>query len=360
MPATKQPKNLKHHLKHWLVPHKHNDHRPHLIRAHGLAVMAVLLVAVQVAAYVAVPASARPGGQLGHVLAYATDITPVDLFNQTNQQRIANGLPALHLDSRLNQSASLKAADMFQYDYWAHVNPTNGTQPWYWFQQAGYSYQYAGENLAKDFDTTAGVMQGWMNSPGHRANILNANYTDVGFAVQNGNLTHGDGTPGDGPTTLVVAHYGSTAGAAIAAATPAATPKPAVKAAAAPTPAPTPAATPIPTLAPTPIATPVPTPKPTPPVVRGEITPATSAPNPVSYSLFRPLSFLRTLSWNILVTIGLLLLLLVVYAATHLTVWRRGLTRWRSSHYRLYAAAQLSGLTIAIILLSVSGFGKVS
>src|SRR4051794_13839797 len=118
---------VRHHLKHWLVPHKHNDHRPHLIRLHGLAVMALLIVGVQVTANVMRPPSQQ-------VLAYATDITSVDLFNQTNQQRIANGLPALRLDARLNQSASLKAQNMFSENYWAHVSPS-GIQPWYWFTQ---------------------------------------------------------------------------------------------------------------------------------------------------------------------------------------------------------------------------------
>jgi hypothetical protein len=309
------------HLKHWFVPHKHNDHRPHLIRAHGLALMAVLIIGVQITANVVLrPAQLR-------VLPYATDITPVDLLTQTNQQRTANGLPALKLDSRLNQSASLKAADMFAYNYWAHVNPTTGTQPWHWFTQAGYNYQYAGENLAKDFDTTAGTIQGWMNSPGHRANILSPNYTDVGFAVQNGTLVGGE-------TTLVVAHYGSTAGTTVAANVPAATPKP--------------------TVTPTPSASPSPTAQP----VIAAATP--NAPPPQSYSLFRPLSLVRTLNWGTLVTIALLLLLFFIYLFTHLTVWRKGLHRWRSAHYRLYAVAQVSGLAVAIILLAVSGFGKVS
>lgn len=333
-----------HHLKHWLVPHKHNNHRPHLIRAHGLAIMAVLIIGVQITANVLLrPAHMR-------VLSYATDITPVELLNQTNQQRAAAGLPAFKLDARLNQSAGLKAGNMFAENYWAHVSPS-GIQPWHWFTQAGYTYKYAGENLAKDFDNTSGVVQGWMNSPGHRANILNANYTDIGFAVQNGTLVGGE-------TTLVVAHYGATSQAPAPATAPAATPKPTVKAALT-TPAPTPL--PVPTPAPTVAATPTPTvsssPTPTPAVVPA-VTP--SAPPPQSYSLFKPLSLIQTLNWQTLVTIGLLLLLLVVYIYTHLTVWRKGLRRWRSTHYRLYAAAQVSSLAIAIVLLAISGFGKVS
>lgn len=355
------------HLKHWLIPHQHNDHRPHLIRLHGLALMALLIMGVQVTANLLLRSP-----QL-RVLAYATDITPVDLLNQTNQVRAAHGLPPLRLDARLNQSAALKAQNMFAEDYWNHVSPSC-IQPWYWFNQAGYTYQYAGENLAKDFDTTAGVMDGWMNSPGHAANILNTHYTDVGFAVQNGALPTGSGTTPscaaatpqtNGPTTLVVAHYGSTAGTSVVATVPSPTPKPAVKPAAtalAPTPAPTPApasaATPAVTAPPTPASSPSASPRATP--VVAVASPTQGAPPPQSYSLFKPLSLLRTLGWGTLATIALLVLLLLVYALTHLTVWRKGLRRWRSLHYRLYAAAELTGLAVAILLLAVSGFGKVS
>lgn len=344
-------KPLSHHLKHWFVPHKHNDHRPHLIRLHGLAVIAFLIIGVQITANILRPASLR-------VLAYATDITPVAVFNLTNQERVANGLPPLRLTAKLNQSATLKAQNMFAENYWAHVSPS-GLQPWHWFQQAGYSYAYAGENLAKDFDTSAGTVQGWMNSAGHRANILNSHYTEVGFAVLNGALLGGQ-------TTLVVAHYASAAGTGVAASAPApapstkkATPKPVV-AAATPAQAPAPTAAPTPTPEPTPTATPTPSPTPTPrPVVAiGEISPP-SAPAPQQYSLFKPLSIVRTLNLGTIVTILLLILLLVVYCYTHLTVWRKGLRRWRTAHYRLYAATQVSGLAVAIVMLAVSGFGSV-
>jgi hypothetical protein len=240
---------------------------------------------------------------------------------------------------------------MFAENYWAHVSPS-GLQPWHWFNQAGYPYTYAGENLAKDFDTSAGVMQGWMNSPGHKANVLNTNYTDVGFAVQNGTLVGGD-------TTLVVAHYGSTVSqqVAVSAQVAAPTPKPAVKSAAAAPAAPSaPAATPTPAPTPSPTASPSSSPSTAPVIAQAN----PNAPPPTSYSLFRPLSFIRTLNWNTLVTIALLLLLLIIYVFTHLTVWRKGLRRWRSRHYRLYAATSVSSLIVAIILLAVSGLGKVS
>jgi len=253
------------------------------------------------------------------------------------------------MDSRLNASALAKAQNMFAEDYWAHVSPS-GIQPWYWFTQAGYTYQYAGENLAKDFDTSAGAMDGWMNSPGHRANILNVNYLDVGFAVVNGTLTGSQ-------TTLVVAHYGQNVAAPAVAPVnpvPPATPRPAVKTAVA-------VATPLPTPAPTPAPTPVPTPIATP---AASVTPVLtsaneSAPIPRGYSLFQPLALTRTMTWPSLVTLALLLLLLGVYVFTHMTVWRKGLKRWESTHYRRLAFLQVGGVAAAMLMLVASSFGRV-
>jgi len=360
------------HLHRWLLPHAQNDHRPHLIRLHGLAAIAVLILGLQAAGY-AMLSAPTPMVKGGHVLSYAAgSITPTDLLNLTNQDRAAAGLPPLKLDSRLNQSAALKAQNMFDEDYWNHVSPSC-IDPWHWFKQVGYAYTFAGENLAKDFDTSTGVNDGWMNSAGHKANILNTHYTDVGFAVVNGTLPElpdGQVTPScapagtqtNGQTTLVVAHYGATA-QSVAAATPAATPasssvKPAVAAASNPT---SPSASDTPTATPT--ATPTPSasasPSHTPVAAISKDSGGTTAPGTKSYSLFAPLSLVKTLNWPTLATLGLLVLLLLVYGFTHLTVWRKGLARWRKMHYKLYAAASVSALAIAIVLLATSGFGKV-
>jgi hypothetical protein len=344
--------HLRRHFKHWLLPHKHNDHRPHLIRRRGLALMFLVIFALQANFYLGRIIEGPALGR-GDVLAYATDITPVALFQQTNQERVAAGLPALQLDSRLNQSALLKAQNMFTENYWAHVSPS-GITPWHWFGQAGYSYKYAGENLARDFDVSSGVTAGWMNSPGHRANILNGNYTQIGFAVVNGTLLGGE-------TTLVVAHYGAPVKTAVAVTTPKpATPKPAVVTPVPTTLAPTPVATPLPTPVPTPVpaVAPATTPAPTPLVAQGEITQA--APQPKSYNLLTtPLQLTRTMSMENLGTIVVLLFLLTVYGLTHLTVWRKGLRRWHSGYYRSMAALQTGGLVALMLLIASAGYGHV-
>ncbi len=135
------------------------------------------------------------------MLGDATSITVSDLLKYTNLQRESNGLAPLNMNPELTHAAQLKAKDMFTKNYWAHVSP-DGTTPWVWIRDSGYSYLYAGENLARGFDSSSDVITAWMNSPEHRANMLSPNYTDIGFAIQDGTLT---GTS----TTLVVQEFGS-------------------------------------------------------------------------------------------------------------------------------------------------------
>jgi hypothetical protein len=91
-------------------------------------------------------------------------------------------------------------------------------------------------------------------------------------------------------------------------------------------------------------------------VASGEVR---AAPPQQQYSLFKPLSIIRTLNFGTLVTLFLLIILLGVYIATHLTVWRKGLRRWQSVHYRLYAGGQVASLAVIIVMISISGFGSV-
>ncbi|MCL5004252.1 MAG: CAP domain-containing protein [Patescibacteria group bacterium] len=137
------------------------------------------------------------------VLGFASNITADQIIGDTNNQRLANNLPALKLNDELSRAAAAKADYMFKNDYWAHVAP-DGTTPWKFILDAGYRYVYAGENLAKDFQSSDDVVAAWMASKmGHRENILNKNYTDIGVAVVNGTL-------GGFQTTLVVQMFGST------------------------------------------------------------------------------------------------------------------------------------------------------
>jgi hypothetical protein len=137
------------------------------------------------------------------VLGYATDLSITALLQETNNQRTSNGLGTLTLHDKLNAAAQAKANDMAARDYWAHNTP-DGATPWTFFDAAGYNYKSAGENLAYGFDSSAATVTAWMNSPEHRANILNNTYVDVGFGVANN-----PNYQGTGPETIVVAEYGS-------------------------------------------------------------------------------------------------------------------------------------------------------
>ncbi len=105
------------------------------------------------------------------------------------------------LDTKLSAAAAQKAADMFARDYWAHISPV-GTQPWYFITESGYSYRYAGENLARDFSDAKSVVDAWVASPSHRENLLNSRYQDIGIAVIDGQLEGRE-------TTLVVQFFGT-------------------------------------------------------------------------------------------------------------------------------------------------------
>jgi hypothetical protein len=129
-------------------------------------------------------------------------IDPSGLEQMVNQTRVAEGLTQLKDNADLDKAAQLKADDMIQNQYFAHTSPT-GITPWYWFTKSGYSYQYAGENLAIGFYDSTDVYQAWLNSPEHLANIVNPHYQDVGTAV----VTGYEG----GNTTVVVQLFGSEA-----------------------------------------------------------------------------------------------------------------------------------------------------
>ncbi|MDD5926672.1 MAG: CAP domain-containing protein [Firmicutes bacterium] len=97
----------------------------------------------------------------------------------TNSERKAKGLSALTLDSQLSKLARIKAEDMAKKGYFSHTSPTYGSA-FDMMNKYGVSYRTAGENIAKGQKTAESVMNGWMNSSGHRANILSSAYTNIG------------------------------------------------------------------------------------------------------------------------------------------------------------------------------------
>lgn len=116
---------------------------------------------------------------------FFADITKSALEAMANQTRQSVGLSTLKENPKLVQAARLKAEDMIKNEYFSHTSPT-GVTPWYWFLRTGYNYKYAGENLAIGFFESTEVYNAWLNSPSHKANLINPDYKEMGTAVATG------------------------------------------------------------------------------------------------------------------------------------------------------------------------------
>ena len=136
------------------------------------------------------------------VLSYATNTTDPGLLDATNKERQDNGLQPLKYNVVLDKAAQAKAEDMASKNYWSHNTP-DGKEPWVFFDDAGYKYYKAAENLAYGFGDSDSTVVGWMNSPSHRANVLDGELAEVGFGIVNV-----ENYQNKGPETIVVAMYG--------------------------------------------------------------------------------------------------------------------------------------------------------
>lgn len=134
------------------------------------------------------------------ILGTAT-FSSAEIIRLTNETRAQYGLAPLVASARLSQAAEAKALDMIKLDYWAHNSPA-GKTPWSFITAAGYRYLFAGENLARDFGDPGSVVSAWMNSPTHRANLLDGNFREIGVAAVSGKLSGREGT-------LVVQMFGA-------------------------------------------------------------------------------------------------------------------------------------------------------
>jgi len=109
----------------------------------------------------------------------ATKTVEVQVQQLVNQERSKAGLPALQMDWELQRTARIKACDMAENKYFSHQSPSYGS-PFDMMKQFGITYKTAGENIAEGQRTPQEVMQAWMNSQGHRENILKREYTHIG------------------------------------------------------------------------------------------------------------------------------------------------------------------------------------
>jgi hypothetical protein len=191
-------------FKKYFVPHEGNNHRPHILRRKIIAFTCLVMLVGELA-FVLGTSFVVPHSDLFGIILVST------LTDGTNSQRTANDLPALRVSPLLQVAAQEKANDMAANNYFAHTSPT-GKTPWYWFAKVGYNFSYAGENLAINYSDSQDVTTAWMNSPEHRANILNGNYTQIGMATAEGEF---DGKP----AIYVVELFGTPAATPITVAT---------------------------------------------------------------------------------------------------------------------------------------------
>lgn len=134
---------------------------------------------------------------LAPAIAFAADdpraITVANVIAQMNVHRAERGLPPLAEDARLTKSAEDRMRDMEDLGYWGHVAP-DGRSPFHWLRVNGYSHSYAAENLAAGFETVQVLLEGWMESPGHRDNIVSPLYNECGVAIiEGGTVGRSDG-----------------------------------------------------------------------------------------------------------------------------------------------------------------------
>src|ERR1035437_4283512 len=183
-------------LKKHFIPHEGNDHQPHFLRTKNIRFLVLFVFLLELGIYVVpyIPVLSPIDNN------YLAAVLPAVLDDLSNQNRQANNLNVLTVNPLLNRAAELKAQDMAQKGYFAHISP-DGKAPWYWFNLVGYKYEYAGENLAVDFTDSKDVTLAWMNSPTHRANIMKNAYTEMGTGIASG-VYEGN------PTFFVVQVYG--------------------------------------------------------------------------------------------------------------------------------------------------------
>lgn len=177
-------------IKKLFIPCKENNYHPLLIRPKFLSIylLFILIFNLIFLNYSIVNTRA------------AVDFT--SLYRLHNQMRQENGLKALSINSLLINSAKAKAEAMLSANCWSHYCP-DGKSPWDFFDDSGYIYLYAGENLAEGFENNEGVMNAWMNSLTHKENILNEQFNEIGIGFAYGNYQ------GISNNTVIVVHFGT-------------------------------------------------------------------------------------------------------------------------------------------------------
>lgn len=160
------------------LPSPENDYTPHLLQKAAMGMMFLLVLL----SFTAVNLQALFWQSSDWLVGTVLPAVVVDL---TNDERSELAQAPLRRNSLLDEAARLKAEDMAKNSYFAHYSP-DGVSPWHWFDEVSYVYAHAGENLAIHFKDSGAVVDAWMKSPAHKANIVNNKYTEIGVGTAKG------------------------------------------------------------------------------------------------------------------------------------------------------------------------------
>lgn len=140
---------------------------------------------VQMAVFIYRSLGEKPGSPTPPAAPVGDTTMAAEVLKLVNQERAKVGAPALKLHQGLTDAAVIKSKDMADNNYFSHQSPTYGS-PFDLLRSRGISYTAAGENIAAGQSSAASVMNSWMNSPGHKANILSTNFTHIGIGIYKG------------------------------------------------------------------------------------------------------------------------------------------------------------------------------
>ena len=181
-------------IKHFFVPCEENTFKPHFLERFSMGIMLLLVVCTFTLSNIQALLWINSNWLVSTIL-------PAVIVDITNEERDDGNLGVLTRNELLDHAATLKAQHMAKNGDFAHESP-DGITPWHWFDEVGYNYVYAGENLAVRFTDSSEVVDAWMKSPTHRANILNGTYVEIGVGTAKGTYK---GTP----TVFVVQLFGT-------------------------------------------------------------------------------------------------------------------------------------------------------
>lgn len=175
-----------------IIPNEENKNIPHILRAEAIFILVIFVGALFY--------FNQNNSKIIKGLNLTATVYPAVLADLANKDRLMAGASELSWSKTLEDAAKLKAEDMSKNGYFAHTSPT-GITPWHWLSQVDYNFVYAGENLAIDFTESENVENAWLNSPKHRENIMNQNFTEIGIATT-------EGVYNGRSTTFVVEFFG--------------------------------------------------------------------------------------------------------------------------------------------------------